>query len=97
MGGEPHQERAHRRRRAARRIAIVNAVLFLAGAAGAFLVLRGPAGDLWAVIGAGIVVGLGILSVSFIVLTARSQARDMPQPLFDALIEQETARRLAAL
>ncbi|MDA0221179.1 MAG: hypothetical protein O3B22_16640, partial [Proteobacteria bacterium] len=84
-GGEQHQERVHRRRRAALRIAIVNGVLFMAGAAGAFLALRGPAGELWAVIGAGIVLGLGVLSVSFIVLTARSQARDMPQPLFEAL------------
>ena len=84
-GGEPHLERVHRRRRAALRIAVVNAVLFLGGSAGAFLALQGPAGELWAVIGAGIVAGLGVLSVSFIILTARSQARDMPQPLFDAL------------
>jgi two-component system, cell cycle sensor histidine kinase and response regulator CckA len=93
-GGEQHQERVHRRRRAALRIAMVNAVLFLGGAAGAFFALRGPAGELWAVIGAGIVAGLGILSVSFIILTARSQARDMPQPLFDALTGGEVGTYL---
>ncbi len=93
-GGEAHQERLHRRRRAALRIAMVNAVLFLGGAAGAFFTLRGPAGELWAVIGAGIVLGLGVLSVSFIILTARSQARDMPQPLFDALTGGEVGTYL---
>jgi len=84
----------HRRRRAALRIAAVNAVLFLAGAGGAFVALRTPAGELGAVIGAGIVIGLGVLSVSFILLTARSQARDMPQPLFDALTQGDVGTYL---
>ncbi|MBT7649119.1 MAG: PAS domain-containing protein, partial [Rhodospirillaceae bacterium] len=84
--GAGRGERLYQRHRAAIRIAVINAVLFLGGAVGAYWALMSPAGEAVAIIAAMVVVGLGVLSVSFIVLTARSHAGDMPRDLFDALI-----------
>ena len=78
-------ERLYQRHIAAIRIAVINAVLFLAGAAGTFVAMMSVAGDVVAVTAAIAVLGLGVVSVTFIILTARSHGRDMPRDLFDAL------------
>jgi two-component system, cell cycle sensor histidine kinase and response regulator CckA len=80
-------ERQRQRRLAALRIAAVNGVLFVVGAAGAYVALLSPAGALIALIAAIVVTALGILSVSFIVLTARSQAKALPRDVLDAVVE----------
>jgi len=79
------RERLYQRHRAAIRIAVINAVLFISGSVGTFFALRSPAGETVALIAAFAVLALGVVSVTFIILTARSQGRDMPRDLFDAL------------
>jgi two-component system cell cycle sensor histidine kinase/response regulator CckA len=80
-------ERQRRRRLAALRIAAVNGLLFLIGAAGAYVALLSPAGGFIALIAAAVVVSLGILSVAFTILTARSQAKTLPRDVLDAVVD----------
>ena len=84
---EERAERQRKRRLAALRIAAINGILFLIGAAGAYVALLSPAGAFLALIAAAVVISLGILSVSFIVLTARTQARTLPRDVLDAVVE----------
>jgi two-component system cell cycle sensor histidine kinase/response regulator CckA len=80
-GRSTRQQRLYERNRAAVRIAVLNALLFVAGAAGAFVALRSPAGDIVAMIAAMVVIGLGMVSVTFIVFTAQSHERELPRDL----------------
>lgn len=77
----PRQQRLYERHLAAIRIAVLNALLFVAGAAGAFVALQSPAGDVVSLIAAMVVIGLGLVSVTFIVLTAQTHGRELPRDL----------------
>ena len=88
--GYAREERAERRRQrrlAALRIAAINGFLFLIGAAGAYIALLTPAGKFVAFIAAAVVISLGILSVIFIALTARTHAKAMPREVLDAVVD----------
>ncbi len=84
---EERADRQRRRRRAAIQMAVVNGLLFVLGAGAAFLALRSSSGEMVALVAAIVVIALGIVSVTFIVLSGRAQARALPVDVLDAVVD----------